>query len=126
MGRSTDGSQPSPGLFDITGHIEAAIDDWFRTVVTDALNPVLNVMGHTLLATPDVTAQSRVGELWEMTAGMADAVLVLFVLVGGAIVMGRRDDPDPHRIEGRAASDRGGRHRGERQSRSDRPGDLDR
>ena len=81
------GSQPSPGLFDITGHIEAAIDSWFRDVVTSALDPVLTVMGHTLLATPNVTAQSRVGQLWRMTAGMADAFLVLFVLVGGAIVM---------------------------------------
>jgi hypothetical protein len=86
-GAVSGGSQPSPGLFDITGHIEAAIDDWFRDVVTSALDPVLTVMGHTLLATPDVTDQSRVGELWRMTAGMADALLVLFVIVGGAIVM---------------------------------------
>lgn len=82
------GSQPSPGLFDITGHITAAIDSWFRDVVTSALNPVLTVLGHTLLATPDVTAQSRVGQLWRATAGIADAVLVLFVLAGGAVVMG--------------------------------------
>ncbi len=82
------GSQPSPGLFNIPGQIEAALDDWFRSVVTDALNPVLDVMGHTLLATPNVTDQSRVGALWRMTAGIADACLVLFVLIGGAIVMG--------------------------------------
>ena len=87
-GSVSGGAQPSPGLFDIPGQIEAALDDWFRSVVTDALNPVLDVMGHTLLATPNVTAQSRVGQLWEMAAGIADACLVLFVLVGGAIVMG--------------------------------------
>jgi hypothetical protein len=82
------GTQSSPGLFDITGHIEADIDAWFRDLVTTALNPVLNLLGHTLLATPDVTAQSRVGELLRMTEGIADAVLVLFVLAGAAIVMG--------------------------------------
>ena len=87
-GSVSGGSQPSPGLFDITGHIEAAIDSWFRDVVTSALNPVLDLLGHTLLATPNVTAQSRVGQLWQMTEGIADAFLVLFVLVGGAIVMG--------------------------------------
>ena len=87
-GTVSGGTQPSPGLFDITGHIEAAIDDWFRTLVTDALDPVLTLLGHTLLATPNVTAQSRVGQLWRMTEGIADAFLVLFVLVGGAIVMG--------------------------------------
>jgi len=87
-GNVSDGTQPSPGLFDITGHIEAAIDDWFRDLVTDALSPVLDLLGHTLLATPNVTAQSRVGQLWLMSEGIADAFLVLFVLVGGAIVMG--------------------------------------
>ena len=87
-GTVSGGTQPSPGLFDITGHIEAAIDDWFRTLVTDALDPVLTLLGHTLLATPNVTAQGRVGQLWRMTEGIADAFLVLFVLVGGAIVMG--------------------------------------
>ncbi len=86
-GTVSTGSTPSPGLFDITGHIEAAIDGWFQDVVTDALNPVFTVMGNTLLATPNVTAESRIGELWKMTAGIADACLVLFVLVGGAIVM---------------------------------------
>ncbi len=87
-GSVSGGSQPSPGLFDITGHIEAAIDDWFRNLVTSALDPILILLGHTLLATPNVTAQSRVGQLWQMTEGIADAFLVLFVLVGGAIVMG--------------------------------------
>ncbi|MGH9078603.1 MAG: hypothetical protein ACRDYE_00740 [Acidimicrobiales bacterium] len=86
---SVDGSSASsPGLFDITGHIEAAIDSWFSDLVTSALDPVLTVLGQTLLATPDVTGQPRVGELWSMTQGIADACLVLFVLAGGAIVMG--------------------------------------
>jgi hypothetical protein len=87
-GSVSGGSQPSPGLFDITGHIEAAIDDWFRDLVTAALEPILTLLGHTLLATPNVTSQSRVGQLWQTTEGIADAFLVLFVLVGGAIVMG--------------------------------------
>jgi len=86
-GSVSGGSTASPGLFDITAHIEAGIDGWFRSLVTDALNPVLTLLGHTLLATPDVTAQSRVGGLWRMSEGIADAFLVLFVLVGGAIVM---------------------------------------
>jgi hypothetical protein len=86
-GSVSGGSTSAPGLFDITGHIEAAIDAWFRSLVTDALSPVLTLLGHTLLATPNVTAQSRVGGLWRMAEGVADAFLVLFVLVGGAIVM---------------------------------------
>ena len=58
-GTVSGGTQPSPGLFDITGHIDAAIDDWFRSLVTDALDPVLTLLGHTLLATP--TSRPRAG-----------------------------------------------------------------
>ncbi|HMC39737.1 MAG TPA: hypothetical protein VKI19_08755, partial [Acidimicrobiales bacterium] len=82
------GSAPSPGLFDIPGQIEAAIDSWFRDLVTAALDPVLTLLGQSLLATPDLTSIGQVGQLWQMTAGIADAFLVLFVLVGAAIVMG--------------------------------------
>ena len=81
-GTVSGGTQSSPGLFDITGHIEAAIDGWFQDLVTAALDPVLTLLGHTLLATPNVTAQGRVGQLWQMTEGIADAFLVLFVLMG--------------------------------------------
>ncbi|MBV9660766.1 MAG: hypothetical protein JO337_06375 [Acidimicrobiales bacterium] len=82
------GAAPSPGLFDIPGQIEAAIDSWFRDLVTAALDPVLTLLGQSLLATPDLTSIGQVGQLWQMTAGIADAFLVLFVLVGAAIVMG--------------------------------------
>ena len=81
------GSRSSPGLFDITGHIEAAIDSWFDAAVTAALGPVLDLMGRTLLATPAVTSQGQVGQLWQLAAGAADSALVLFVIVGGAVVM---------------------------------------
>ena len=82
------GSAPSPGIFDIPGQIEAAIDSWFRDLVTAALDPMLTLLGHSLLATPDIAGQDRVGQLWQSSAGIADAFLVLFLLVGGAIVMG--------------------------------------
>lgn len=83
---STSGSG-SPGLFDITGHITAAINSWFQGVVTSALTPVLALLGHTLLATPDLTGQGRIAGLCQLMAGIADSLLVLLVLAGGAIVM---------------------------------------
>lgn len=85
--RQGSAGQGSPGPFNITGHVEAAIDGWFRSLVTEALDSVLSLLGHTLLATPDVTATSQISQLWRMTEGIADAFLVLFVLAGGAIVM---------------------------------------
>lgn len=77
----------SPGFFDITGHITAAIDSWFRGLVTSALNPILALLGHTLLATPALTGQPRIAALWGLTAQVADTTLVLLLLAGGAIVM---------------------------------------
>ncbi len=77
----------SPGFFDITGHIEQAIDNWFRDLVTSALNPVLELLGRTVFATPNVAGPGRVSDLWGLAAGIANTALVLLVLAGGAVVM---------------------------------------
>jgi len=74
------------GLFDIAGHIRDAINGWFRDLVTSALDPVLTLLGSTVLSTPEVTG-GRVHELWLVCAGIANSVFVLFVLAGGAVVM---------------------------------------
>ena len=80
------GSTQSCGFFDVTCHVTSAIDGWFRDLVTSALNPVLALLGRTVLATPDVTG-GKVGLIWGITAGIANALVVLLVLAGGAVVM---------------------------------------
>jgi hypothetical protein len=80
------GSGSSCGFFDVSCHVESAIDGWFRDLVTSALDPVLQLLGRTVLATPDVTA-GKVATLWGITAGIANALVVLLVLAGGALVM---------------------------------------
>jgi hypothetical protein len=75
------------GLFDVSCHVTSAINGWFKGLVTSALNPVLTLLGHTVLATPDVTEPGRVRDLWGGAAGIANTIVVLFVIVGGAIVM---------------------------------------
>lgn len=87
-GPSTGGGEDSPGFFDIGGRVRKAINDWFRDLVTSAVEPVLNLLGQTVLATPDVGGQGRVQDLWRVSAGMANGFFVIFVVVGGAIVMG--------------------------------------
>jgi len=84
------GSVPSdnPGFFDVSGHVRKAIDDWFRNLVQSALDPVLTFLGQSILATPDVAGEYRVRETWGVFAAIANTVLILFVLVGAAIVMG--------------------------------------
>lgn len=76
------------GLFDVTCHVTSAINGWFKGLVTDALNPVLSLLGRSVLATPSVTGPGRVRDLWAGAAGIANTIVVLFVLVGGAVVMG--------------------------------------
>ena len=90
---ASTGSAPSSssgggcGFFSISCHITAAINGWFRSLVTSALNPVLGMLGHTVLATPAVTGIGRVAQLWQVTLGIADAFFVLLALIGGAVVM---------------------------------------
>jgi len=48
---------------------------------------VLDLLGTTILATPDVSGPGQVSALWSVSAGIADSLLVLLVLAGGALVM---------------------------------------
>jgi hypothetical protein len=82
---STSGSGGC-GLLDLSCHVSSAIDDWFKSLVTSALDPVLALLGRTILATPDVT-EGQVGTLWAITAAIANSLVVVLVLIGGAIVM---------------------------------------
>jgi hypothetical protein len=82
------GGASSPRFWDLSGRIRKAIDDWFRHLVTDALNPALELVGKTLLSTPQLTSVGRVSELWLYSLGIANGLLVLLIIVGGAILMG--------------------------------------
>ncbi|GLY67618.1 hypothetical protein [Amycolatopsis taiwanensis] len=68
--------------------ITEAIDGFFRSVVTDALNPLLELVGKTLLTTPEPSALPSVGQLWTQSWQILLAVYVIIVLVAGMIVMG--------------------------------------
>ncbi|NUR30417.1 MAG: hypothetical protein HOV83_31955, partial [Catenulispora sp.] len=83
----TSGSDDDPSWYDIPGQIKKAIDDFFAGLVKDALNPVLALLGHTLLATPDVTTMARVGQIWTGMAVLANSLYILFVLAGAVVIM---------------------------------------
>jgi hypothetical protein len=74
-------------FWNVSGQIGNAIDGWFRGLVTDALNPMLDLIGKTVLATPQVTGQSAVAQIWLISLGIADGLLVLFLLAAGALLM---------------------------------------
>jgi Conjugal transfer protein TrbL len=88
-----------PFFLDIPGQIKAAIDDWFRGLVTDALNPTLALIGKTVLATPQLATSGRVAQIWEIALGIADALLVLFVIAGGVLVLGHETVQTRHALK---------------------------
>jgi hypothetical protein len=93
QGTDTPGGQievdkdSKPRWWDLPGRVRYGITSWFRGLVEDALNPMLELIGKTVLATPQVAGQERVGDLWLISLGIADGLLILFVLAGAALVM---------------------------------------
>jgi hypothetical protein len=81
------GKESKPAWWDIPGRVRYGIDSWFRGLVTDALNPTLDLIGKTVLATPQVAGQGEVGQIWLISLGIADGLLVLFLLAAGALLM---------------------------------------
>lgn len=81
------GQQDDPGFFDVPGKVRKAINDWFRGLVEDALRPGLELLGRTVLATPQVAGLDRVREVWQVSLGIANALLVLVLIAAGALAM---------------------------------------
>jgi len=95
----TGGGGDHPFFLNIPGQIKKAIDDWFRGLVKDALDPTMELVGKTVLATPQVATQPRVAQLWQVALGIADALLVLFVIAGGVLVMGHETVQTRHALK---------------------------
>lgn len=88
-GEEFDGGEEDddPGMFDIPGKVRKAVNDWFRGLVEDALRPSLELVGKTLLATPRVVGEERIRQLWQVVAGIANALLVLAALAAAGLAM---------------------------------------
>jgi hypothetical protein len=86
-GQVNVGKESKPAWWDLPGRVRYGIDAWFRGLVTDALNPMLDLIGKTVLATPQVAGQGEVGQIWLISLGIADALLALFLLAAGALLM---------------------------------------
>lgn len=71
----------------VVNAVTKAINAFFGGLVTDALNPLLTLLGKTLLTTPDPTALPRLGQLWENSREIAVAVYALIILAAGILVM---------------------------------------
>ncbi|GGL42599.1 hypothetical protein [Planomonospora parontospora] len=74
-------------LLDVGCKINEAVNGWFTDLVTDAISPAFSLLAQTLLSSPPPSILSRVRELTGQVTVVANALLVLFVLAGGVIVM---------------------------------------
>ncbi len=79
--------------------ITKAIDAFFGDLVTSALNPLLKLLGKTLLTTPSVDSLPRVGQLWENSREIAVAVYALVILAAGVLVMAYETVQTRHSIK---------------------------
>ncbi|MBV7706830.1 hypothetical protein NOVA_28995 [Nocardia nova] len=64
-----------------------AMDGFFRNLVSSALNPLLELLSTTLLATPDPASLPRVGQLWSSSWQITLTVYGLLIMAAGVLVM---------------------------------------
>ncbi|MEV0675916.1 hypothetical protein AB0I60_05260 [Actinosynnema sp. NPDC050436] len=87
------------GITDIGACITEAIDAFFRGIVTEALNPLLDLLSRTLLTTPMPDSLPRVGELWDNSWQILLVSYGLLVLIAGVIAMGYQTVQTRHSIK---------------------------
>jgi hypothetical protein len=76
-----------------------AINAFFSDLVKSALDPLLTLLGHTLLGTPELSSLPRIGQLWENSRQIAVAVYALIILIAGILVMAYETVQTRHSIK---------------------------
>ena len=81
------GSSSSCGFLDVSCEIGNAITSWFAALASDALKPLLTLVGETLLSSPQAGAIPAVHAMWTTSLAIADSACVLLAVIGAVIVM---------------------------------------
>lgn len=76
-----------------------AINTFFADLLKSALDPLLTLLGHTLLGTPELSSLPRIGQLWENSRQIAVAVYALIILIAGILVMAYETVQTRHSIK---------------------------
>lgn len=87
-GNGSGTSDSDCGITDIGACITEAINSAFRSVVNDALDPILELIGHTALSTPAISDLPGIGELWNNSWELVLALYGFLILGGGILLMG--------------------------------------
>lgn len=76
------------GFTDPVACVTEAIDSFFRGLVIGALNPLLELLGKTVLSTPDPSLLPGIGQAWTESWHLMLAFYGSIVVVAGLILMG--------------------------------------
>jgi hypothetical protein len=76
------------GITDVEACVTEAINSAFRSVVDDALGPILELIGHTALSTPTISDLPGIGDLWNNSWELVVAAYGFFIIAGGILLMG--------------------------------------
>ncbi|PRY35101.1 hypothetical protein CLV43_11419 [Umezawaea tangerina] len=87
------------GITDIGACVTESINGFFQGLVTDALNPLLDLLSTTLLTTPMPDSLPRVGELWDNSWQILLVSYGLLVLIAGVIAMSYQSLQTRHSIK---------------------------
>ncbi|WP_161789930.1 hypothetical protein, partial [Streptacidiphilus neutrinimicus] len=84
---ATPSDPNATGIFDIPGQVKAAIASFLAGLLQPFVVPVMNLLAHLMLSTPDVTRIPRVAGLWEGLRVLACSLYGLAVLAAGILAM---------------------------------------
>jgi hypothetical protein len=68
-------SASHPAFWDVSGQVRNAINNWFKSLVLDALTPTLDLVGKTVLSTLQLTGGAQIAGLWQIRLIAADGLL---------------------------------------------------
>ncbi|MPZ27133.1 MAG: hypothetical protein GEV12_12170 [Micromonosporaceae bacterium] len=78
-----------PALWDVGGQVRQAITEFFCDFAEDTLNSVLTTLGESVLATPDLTGNEQIRDVWVANLVIANTIYVLFIVAAGFVVAAR-------------------------------------
>src|SRR5690349_15505697 len=65
------------GLLDLSCKVRHAINSWFQDLVDRITRPVMELVGSTVLSTPDISHQQRAKDLWTACDKVANLLMGL-------------------------------------------------
>lgn len=68
------------------GMLGRAVNAWIGGLVTSGLRPVMESLGRAVFTTPDLSSHPRIRQFFKVSLGIANALLVLFLLAGAALI----------------------------------------